>query len=224
MLQKKFIEKPNTKEPVFPKNTFEISEVYNPESKSTDRYQVLPEPWPIKPFVPKRPLLIQTIDEAIGWTPLVRLIRIPKSEGVESEIRKSLTCHQVYLYSVVKCEFMNPGGSVKDRIAKRMVELAEETGDLKPGMTVIEPTSGNTGVGLAMMCAIRGYRCIIVMPKKMSHEKEATLKCLGAEIVRTENHHHHSNPDSHIGTAIRLQREIPGSIILDQVILCKFSI
>lgn len=128
-------------------------------------------------------------------------------------VKSPILCY----FSVVKAEFLNAGGSVKDRIALRMVRLAEETGVLKPGMTVIEPTSGNTGVGLAMMCAIRGYRCIIVMPKKMSHEKEATLKSLGAIIVRTENHHHHSDADSHIGVALRLQREIPGGIILDQV-------
>lgn len=76
---------------------------------------------------------------------------------------------------------------------------------------------GNTGVGLALMSAIRGYRCIIVMPEKMSKEKEVTLKALGAEIVRTPSHHHYSDPDSHIGVALRLQKEIPGSIILDQV-------
>lgn len=76
---------------------------------------------------------------------------------------------------------------------------------------------GNTGVGLALMCAIRGYKCIIVMPKKMSAEKEVTLRALGAEIVRTESCHEHSHADSHIGVALRLQREMPGSIILDQV-------
>lgn len=125
----------------------------------------------------------------------------------------TLPTHQI---SVVKCEFLSSGGSVKDRIAKRMIELAEEKGALRPGMTIIEPTSGNTGIGLAMMSAIRGYRCIIVMPEKMSKEKEATLKALGAQIVRTPTHHHYTHPDSHIGVANRLQKEIPGSIILDQ--------
>jgi len=117
---------------------------------------------------------------------------------------------------VVKCEFLSSGGSVKDRIAKRMVELAEEKGALKPGMTIIEPTSGNAGIGLAMMAAIRGYRCIIVMPEKMSKEKEATLKALGAQIIRTPSHYEYTHPESHIGVANRLQKEIPGSIILDQ--------
>ncbi|KAF1604036.1 UNVERIFIED_CONTAM: Cystathionine beta-synthase, partial [Eudyptes robustus] len=73
-------------------------------------------------------------------------------------------------------EFLNSGGSVKDRIGVRMVEIAEQTGRLKPGMTIIEPTSGNTGIGLALVAAVKGYKCIIVMPAKMSHEKEVTLK------------------------------------------------
>lgn len=136
----------------------------------------------------------------------------------------------------MKCEFLNAGGSVKDRIARKMVELAEASGALKPGMTIIEPTSGrptthlsipiyrgilgNTGVGLALMAAIRGYRCIIVMPKKMSKEKEVTLKSLGATIVRTDSHHHYTDSESHIGVALRLQKEIPDSIILDQVRVC----
>jgi cystathionine beta-synthase len=98
-----------------------------------------------------------------------------------------------------------------------MIEIAEKSGDLIPGKSVIiEPTSGNTGIGLSLCAAIKGYRCIIVMPKKMSSEKEAALRALGAEIVRTESHHHHSDPDSHIGVALRLQREIPNAIILDQ--------
>ncbi|KAI6189928.1 Cystathionine beta-synthase [Aphelenchoides bicaudatus] len=204
MLNKQFLDQVERKEPVFPKETFDIKQVYNPESNSTERYQSLPEPWPVKLFKPERPMLINTVDEAIGWTPLVRLNRLTKSANIDAEV-------------LVKCEFLNAGGSVKDRIAKKMVEIAEQTGDLIPGKSVIiEPTSGNTGIGLAMMCAIRGYRCIIVMPKKMSHEKEYTLRALGAEIVRTENHHHHSDADSHIGVALRLQREIPNAIILDQ--------
>ena len=87
---------------------------------------------------------------------------------------------------LVKCEFFNAGGSVKDRIAYRMLQKAEEEGKIKPGeTTVIEPTSGNTGVGLALSCAVKGYRCIIVMPEKMSMEKVRVLKGLGAEIIRT---------------------------------------
>jgi len=204
MLKKKFIEKGEEKKHIFPKNTFDIKKIYNPETRSTDRYQTVSEPWPVKIFKPQRPMLINTIIDAIGWTPLVRLNKISKAENVQAEI-------------LVKLEYLNPGGSVKDRIAKKMIELAEQTGDLIPGKSVIiEPTSGNTGIGLAMCGAAKGYRTIIVMPKKMSSEKEATLKSLGAEIVRTETHLHHSDPDSHIGVALRLQKEIPGAIILDQ--------
>ena len=86
---------------------------------------------------------------------------------------------------LVKCEFYNAGGSVKDRIGKRMVEDAEKSGRIKPGDTLIEPTSGNTGIGIALAAAIKGYRCIICLPEKMSNEKVYVLKALGAEIIRT---------------------------------------
>jgi cystathionine beta-synthase len=120
------------------------------------------------------------------------------------------------LFLDAKCEFLNPGGSVKDRIGYRMVLDAEEKGILKPGSTIIEPTSGNTGVGLAMACAVRGYRCIIVMPEKMSDEKVNTLKALGAEIIRTPTEAAYDEPDSLIAVAQRLQRQIPNSWIPDQ--------
>lgn len=204
MVEHKFMDKKEEPCDLWPKNTLNIPSIYNPEEPSKERYQNVPEPWPCKPFDPKRPLVMQTMAEWIGKTPIVRLNKIPKDEGIEAEV-------------LVKCEYLNAGGSVKDRIALRMIELAEQTGDLKPGVsTIIEPTSGNTGVGLAMICACRGYKCIIVMPEKMSKEKECVLKALGAKIVRTKSHHHHSDADSHIGVAIRLQREIPDSIILDQ--------
>ncbi|CAD5224767.1 unnamed protein product [Bursaphelenchus okinawaensis] len=203
MVKKKFMEKVENGISIFPKETFDISKVYDPESKSDAAFQSISGPWPISHASLFRPKIMETIDGAIGRTPLVKLNKIAEEEGLQAEV-------------LVKAEYMNAGGSVKDRIALRMVQLAEESGVLKPGMTVIEPTSGNTGVGLAMMCAIRGYKCIIVMPKKMSQEKEATLKSLGAVIVRTENHHHHTSADSHIGVALRLQKEIPGAIILDQ--------
>ncbi|KAM3728405.1 Cystathionine beta-synthase cbs-1 [Dirofilaria immitis] len=150
-------------------------------------------------------MVIDNVLEAIGETPLVRLNCIPKMFGVRC---------QVY----VKCEYMNPGGSVKDRIAYRMAELAEETGKLKPGMTIIEPSSGNTGIGLALVAAVKGYRCIIVMPEKMSQEKENILLALGAEVVRTPTEASFEDPNSHIGVAIRLQKEIPNAIILDQYV------
>jgi cystathionine beta-synthase len=117
---------------------------------------------------------------------------------------------------LVKCEFFNAGGSVKDRIGWRMVEEAERSGRIKPGDTLIEPTSGNTGIGLALAAAVKGYRMIITLPEKMSEEKVNVLKALGAEIVRTPTEAAFDSPDSHIGVAKRLNNEIPNSHILDQ--------
>lgn len=117
---------------------------------------------------------------------------------------------------------MNPGGSVKDRIAHRMIQDAEEKGILKPGSTIIEPTSGNTGIGLAMAAAVKGYRCVIVMPEKMSNEKVLTLRALGAEIIRTPTEAAWNSPESHISISQKLQKEIPNSVILDQVSLTFF--
>jgi len=139
----------------------------------------------------------------IGNTPLVRINKISKSAGLKCDL-------------LAKCEFFNAGGSVKDRIALRMVEDAEKCGLLKPGDTIIEPTSGNTGIGLALAAAVRGYRCVIVLPEKMSTEKVATLRALGAEIVRTPTSASWDSPESHISVAQRLLAEIPNSIILDQ--------
>jgi len=139
----------------------------------------------------------------IGNTPMVRINKISKAAGLKCEL-------------LAKCEFFNAGGSVKDRIALRMVEDAEKTGMLKPGDTIIEPTSGNTGIGLALAAAVKGYRCIIVLPEKMSNEKVATLRALGAEIVRTPTSASWDSPESHISVAQRLLAEIPNSIILDQ--------
>ncbi|XP_050592435.1 cystathionine beta-synthase isoform X1 [Bombus affinis] len=150
-----------------------------------------------------RTKILPDILTTIGQTPLIKLNNIPKSCGIKCEI-------------YVKCEFLNPGGSVKDRIAYRMVQDAEEKGLLKPGYTIIEPTSGNTGIGLAMVAAVRGYRCIIVMPEKMSDEKVSTLRALGAEIVRTPTEASWDSPEAHISVAQKLQTEIPNSIILDQ--------
>jgi cystathionine beta-synthase len=128
---------------------------------------------------------------------------------------------QKFLFLDAKCEFLNPGGSVKDRIGYRMVLDAEEKGLLIPGVsTIIEPTSGNTGVGLAMAAAVRGYRCIIVMPEKMSDEKVNTLKALGAEIIRTPTEAAFDQPESLIAVAQRLQKEIPNSYIPDQYRNC----
>merc|ERR1719434_309373 len=117
---------------------------------------------------------------------------------------------------LAKCEFFNAGGSVKDRIGLRMVEYAEREGRIKPGYTIIEPTSGNTGIGLALACAVKGYRCIIVLPEKMSKEKVNVLKALGCEIVRTPTSAGFADPESHIRVAQKLESEIPNAVILDQ--------
>ncbi|MCA8951278.1 MAG: cystathionine beta-synthase [Planctomycetes bacterium] len=137
----------------------------------------------------------------VGNTPLVRLSRIGRQLDVEL---------------LAKCEFMNPGGSVKDRIGVRMLLDAEKSGRIRPGDTLIEPTSGNTGIGMALAAAVRGYRVIITMPEKMSREKQVVLEALGAEIIRTPTEAAWDAPESHIGVAKRLQQVIPNSHILDQ--------
>lgn len=147
--------------------------------------------------------ILPNILEKIGHTPLVRLNKIPKEFRLKCEI-------------LAKCEFFNAGGSVKDRIALRMVEDSERAGILKPGDTIIEPTSGNTGIGIALTAAVKGYRCIITMPEKMSTEKVNVLRALGAEVVRTPNSAAFDSPESHLGIAWQLHHEIPNSHILDQ--------
>ena len=146
-------------------------------------------------------MILNNILDAIGQTPTVKFNRI----GAE------LNCD---LYG--KCEFLNAGGSVKDRIGKNMIEKAELEGRIKPGDTLIEPTSGNTGIGMALTAAVKGYKMIITMPEKMSREKEVTLKSLGAKIVRTPTEAPWDSPESHIGVAKKLNNEIPNSHILDQ--------
>lgn len=115
-----------------------------------------------------------------------------------------------------KCEFFNPGGSVKDRIGYEMVVHAERDGLIKPGDTLIEPTSGNTGIGIALAGAVLGYKVIITMPEKMSQEKQSVLERLGAKIYRTPTEAAYDDPESHISLAKKLQAEIPNSHILDQ--------
>lgn len=146
-------------------------------------------------------MIIENILEAVGKTPITRLNRVGSD----------LDCE---LYG--KCEFMNPGGSVKDRIGLYMVEQAEQAGRIKPGDTLIEPTSGNTGIGIALAGAVKGYNVIITMPEKMSHEKEVVLEALGAKIYRTPTEAAWDAPDSHISLAKKLQKEIPNAHILDQ--------
>ena len=146
-------------------------------------------------------MIHDTILSTIGDTPVVKI----------NKVAKQLDCN---LFA--KCEFFNPGGSVKDRIGWKMVEDAEKSGRIKPGDTLIEPTSGNTGQGLALAAAVKGYKCIITMPEKMSQEKQIVLESLGAKIVRTPTEALSSDPDSHISVAKKLQKEIKNSHILDQ--------
>ena len=134
--------------------------------------------------------------EAIGETPLVRVHRI--ADGLTAT-----------LYA--KIEFVNPGGSVKDRIALAMVDAAEKQGLLQKGGTIVEATSGNTGVGLAMVAAVKGYRCIFVMPDKMSAEKTRLLKAYGAEVVMTPASAESNSPEGYSGVAARLVNEIPNA-------------
>jgi cystathionine beta-synthase len=146
-------------------------------------------------------MIYNNILETIGHTPLVKLNRV--SAG--------LKCN---LYA--KCEYFNPGGSIKDRIAYRMVLEAQKSGRIRPGDTLIEPTSGNTGIGLALAGAVLGYHVIITMPQKMSREKQVILEALGAKIIRTPTEAKSSDPDSHFGVAEKLRKEIPRAHILDQ--------
>lgn len=146
-------------------------------------------------------MLLNNILAAVGKTPIVRFNRIATD----------LACE---MYG--KCEFFNPGGSVKDRIAVEMIESAERAGKIKPGDTLIEATSGNTGIGFALAGAVKGYHVIITMPEKMSREKQVILEALGAKIYRTPTTAKWDDPDSHISLAKRLQQEIPNSHILDQ--------
>ncbi len=145
--------------------------------------------------------ILDSILGAIGATPMVRLRTLGRDTGCEL---------------LAKCEFLNAGGSVKDRIGRRMIEEAEAAGRIRPGDTLIEPTSGNTGIGMALAAAIKGYRMIITMPEKMSREKQLVLEALGAEIIRTPTEAAWDSPESHIGVARQLQAILPRAHILDQ--------
>ncbi len=137
-----------------------------------------------------------SILEVVGQTPLVRLSRLGRELNVDL---------------LVKVETVNPGGSIKDRVAIAMVDAAEREGRLKPGGTLIEATAGNTGVGLAQLAAVRGYRCIFVLPDKMSEDKVSLLRAYGAEVVITPTNVAPDSPESYNGVADRLAREIPGA-------------
>src|SRR3989454_1557603 len=139
--------------------------------------------------------------ELVGNTAIVRLQKIGRETGATL---------------LAKLEYLNPGGSVKDRIGLAMLEAAERDGKLRPGGTIVEPTSGNTGVGLAIAAALRGYRCIFVMPDKMSQEKISMLRAYGAEVVITPTAVEPSSPESYYSVSDRLAEEIPGGFKPDQ--------
>ena len=143
-----------------------------------------------------------SVDQLIGKTPLMELTHLEQTYGLKARI-------------LAKLEYLNPGGSVKDRVAKRMIEDAEERGLLKPGAVMIEPTSGNTGLGLASVAAARGYRVIIVMPETMSVERRQIMKAYGAELVLTEGA---KGMAGAIAKAEELAREIPDSFIPGQFV------
>ena len=142
-----------------------------------------------------------TVLDLVGSTPLVRLVDFGRETGATL---------------LAKLEFMNPGGSNKDRIGLAMIEAAERDGRLRPGGTIVEPTSGTTGVGLAIAAAHKGYRCIFVMPDKMSQEKISTLRAYGAEVVITPTAVDHDSPESYYSVSDRLAEEIPGGFKPDQ--------
>ncbi|RUR12586.1 PLP-dependent cysteine synthase family protein [Legionella sp. km772] len=146
-------------------------------------------------------MIYENILDTIGRTPVVKINRLN---------------HELQCELYAKCEYFNPGGSVKDRIGYEMIKQAELEGRIKPGNTLIEPTSGNTGIGIALAGAVLGYKVIITMPEKMSQEKQSVLERLGATIYRTPTEVASDHPDSHISLAKRLQKKIPHSYILDQ--------
>lgn len=141
-----------------------------------------------------------SLTELVGHTPLVSLQRLAKAHGALADV-------------VAKVEYFNPGGSVKDRVALNMIEEAERKGELSPGATIIEPTSGNTGVGLAWISRVKGYKTLIVMPETMSVERQKLLKAAGAELVLTPGS---EGMKGSIARAEQLKNEIPGSVILGQ--------
>jgi len=149
----------------------------------------------------------ESILDLVGDTPLVRLTRIPE---------RDLGALDGQPLILAKLETMNPGGSVKDRIGLPMIEAAEQAGLLKPGGTIVEPTSGNTGHGLAIAAALKGYRCIFVMADKQSTEKQALLRAYGAEVVLCPTNVEPESPESYYSVAARLARDIPGAFKPDQ--------
>ena len=151
------------------------------------------QPQHLKPY--------ESVLDTVGWTPLIRLARV--GSGLRTPI-----------YG--KAEYVNPGGSVKDRIGLAIIEDAERRGELRPGGTIVEGTSGNTGVGLAIAAALKGYRCVFTMPDKMSQEKVRLLKAFGAEVVITPTAVPPDHPDNYVMKAKQIARDTPGAILANQ--------
>src|SRR5919204_6038860 len=143
----------------------------------------------------------ENVLSAIGATPLVKLTKVVGPDDATV---------------LAKLEYLNPGGSIKDRMALHIIEKAEKEGLLKPGGTIVENTSGNTGMGVALAAAVKGYRCIFTMPDKMSTEKVNRLKALGAQVVVTPTNVPAESPHSYYETAKRIARETPGAFYVNQ--------
>jgi len=156
---------------------------------------------PTAPTVERNRHPYQSVLDTVGWTPLIRLSRVTR--GIRTPV-----------YG--KAEFFNPGGSVKDRIGLPIIDAAERSGALKPGGTIVEGTSGNTGVGLAIAAALKGYRCIFTMPDKMSQEKVRLLKAFGAEVIITPTAVPPDHPDNYVMMARRIASETPNAILANQ--------
>lgn len=142
--------------------------------------------------------------ELIGNTPMVKINKITKAEGVKCEI-------------VAKLEFCNPGGSTKDRIAKTMIEYGERDGSITKGTTLIEATSGNTGIGVAWVGGVKGYPVAITIPERMSIEKCDTIKALGAQIIRTPTEAKMDTNESYVGIATNMNKQLENSVFFNQV-------
>ncbi len=165
-----------------------------PTERNTDADRL-----PVEHLRHRRPY--DSVLDTIGWTPLIRLSRVAK--GLRTPV-----------YG--KADYFNPGGSVKDRIGMPLIESHEKSGRLKPGGTIVEATSGNTGVGLAIAAALKGYKCIFTMPDKMSQEKVRLLKAFGAEVIITPTAVAHDHPQNYVMMAKRIAAETPGAVLAGQ--------
>src|SRR5439155_5179432 len=172
-----------------------------PEMTPKNTTETASEPARETRTAPGPPPIVDTILETVGNTPMVRLRHLP-AEGPATVL--------------AKVEYFNPGGSVKDRIAVAIVQEAEAKGLLKPGGIIVEATSGNTGMGLALVAAVKGYRAIFVMPDKVSKEKINLLKSFGAEVVITPTALPPDSPESYYEVAKRIGREMPGAYLANQ--------